>query len=157
MVAISLEGLPKWHSDKESACLCRRHKRCRFEPWVRKIPWSRKWQPTLVFLPGKFHGQGNLVDCSPWGHKESDTTAHAQRQRQLLIRPDKSLPYYWGKSLLSLLMLYTYDEVSLISVGNTNSSHPGVSSGKCPRVSFSVFFHQPWLVSLHTHAHSLIS
>ena len=35
---------------------------------------GRKWQPTPVFLPGKFHGQRSMVGCSPWGHKESDTT-----------------------------------------------------------------------------------
>ena len=45
-----------------------------FDPWVGKIPWSRKWQPTPVFLPGKFHGQRSLVGCSPWGCKESYTT-----------------------------------------------------------------------------------
>ena len=33
---------------KESACQGRRHKRCGFDPWVRKIPWSRKWQPTII-------------------------------------------------------------------------------------------------------------
>ena len=32
-----------------------------------KILWRRKWQPTPVFLPGKFHGQRSLVGCSPWG------------------------------------------------------------------------------------------
>ena len=37
---------------------------------------GRKWQPTAVFLPGKFHGQRSLVDYSPWDHKESDTTKH---------------------------------------------------------------------------------
>ena len=31
-------------------------RRCRFDPWVRKIPWSRKWQPTPLFLPWKSHG-----------------------------------------------------------------------------------------------------
>jgi len=41
-----------------------------FDPWVRKIPWSRKWQPAPVFLPGKFHEQRSLVGCSPWGHRE---------------------------------------------------------------------------------------
>ena len=46
----------------------------RFDPWVRKIPLSRKWQPTPVFLPGKSHRQRNLVGYSPWGRKESDTT-----------------------------------------------------------------------------------
>ena len=44
-----------------------------FDPWVGKIPWRRAWQPTPVFLPGKFHGQRNLAGCSPWGHKEPDT------------------------------------------------------------------------------------
>ena len=44
-----------------------------FNPWVGKIPWRRKWQPTPVFLPGGSHGQRSLADYSPWGHKESDT------------------------------------------------------------------------------------
>ena len=44
--------------------------------WVGKIPGSRKWQPAPVFLPGTFHGQRSLVDYSPWGLKESDTTEH---------------------------------------------------------------------------------
>ena len=35
---------------------------------------SRKWQPTPVLLPGKSHGQRSLGGCSPWGHKELDTT-----------------------------------------------------------------------------------
>ena len=45
-----------------------------FQPWVRKIPWRRKWQPTPVSLPGQSHGQRSLVGCSPWGHQELDTT-----------------------------------------------------------------------------------
>ena len=48
--------------------------RPRPDPWVGKIPWRRKWQPTLVFLPGEPHGQRSLVGYSPWGLKESDTT-----------------------------------------------------------------------------------
>ena len=43
-----------------------------FDPWVRKIPWRRKWQPTSVLLPGKSHGQRSLVGCGPWGQRESD-------------------------------------------------------------------------------------
>ena len=42
---------------KESACQCRR---IRFDPWVGKIPWCRKWQLTPVFLLGKFHGCRSL-------------------------------------------------------------------------------------------------
>ena len=41
--------------------------------WER-LPWRRKWQPTPVLLPGKFHRLRSLVGYSPWGHKESDTT-----------------------------------------------------------------------------------
>ena len=44
------------NSDKESACKCRR---C--DPWVWKILWRRKWQPTSVCLHGKYHGQRSLV------------------------------------------------------------------------------------------------
>jgi len=52
---------------KSRVCLqCRRP---RFDPWVRKIPWRRKWQPTPVFLPGESHGQRSLVGYSPRGHK----------------------------------------------------------------------------------------
>ena len=47
---------------------------CGFDPWVRKILWRRKWQPTLVLLPGKFHGWRSVVGYSPWGRKELDTT-----------------------------------------------------------------------------------
>ena len=48
-----------------------------FDHWVRKFPWRRKWQPTPLFLPGKFHGQKSLGAYSPWGHKESDMTEHS--------------------------------------------------------------------------------
>jgi len=53
---------------------CRRHRRHGFDPWVRKILWRKKQQPTPVFLPRKSHGQRSLVGYSPWGHKELDTT-----------------------------------------------------------------------------------
>ena len=65
---------PGGPNGKESLCQCRRLKRRGFNPWVRKIPWSRKWQPTPVFLLGKFHGPRSLEGCSPWGCKEPDTT-----------------------------------------------------------------------------------
>ena len=55
-----------WHNGKESNCQCRRHG---FNPGVRKIHWRRKWQPTPVFLPGKFHGQRSLMGYSLWGCK----------------------------------------------------------------------------------------
>ena len=62
---------------KEPTFQCRRH---RFNPWVRKIPWRRKWQPTPIFLLGEFHGQRSLADYSPKGSKESDTTEQQSKQ-----------------------------------------------------------------------------
>ena len=65
---------PGGASVKEPACQCRRHKRCGFDPWVWKISWRRAWQPTPVFLSGKFHRQRSLVGYTPWGLKELDKT-----------------------------------------------------------------------------------
>ena len=78
-------GFPGITSGKESTCQCRRHKRRRFDPWLGKIPWRRKWQPPPVFLPGKFSGQRSLVSCSPRSYKESDTTEH-NTQNKILFK-----------------------------------------------------------------------
>ena len=67
-------GFPGGTSGKDLTCQCRRHKRCRFDPWVGKIPWRRAWQPTPGFLPGESHGQRSLAGYSPQGCKELDTT-----------------------------------------------------------------------------------
>ena len=50
---LTKRDFPGRASGKELACQWRRHKRCRFDPWVRKIPWRKAWQPTPVFLPGE--------------------------------------------------------------------------------------------------------
>ena len=68
------QGLTGGSGGKEPACQCGRHKRYRFDPWVRKISWRRVWLSTAVLLPGESDGQRCLVGYSPWGHKESDTT-----------------------------------------------------------------------------------
>ena len=44
-------------------------------PWVGRMPWKRKWEPTPVSLPGKSHGQRSLADCSPWGCKRVRQTS----------------------------------------------------------------------------------
>ena len=49
-----------------------------FKPWVKNFSWRKKSQPTPVIFPGKSHGQRSLVDYSPWGPKESDTTERLQ-------------------------------------------------------------------------------
>ena len=67
----NLAGLPWWLKQSSISPQFRRH---RFNPWVGKIPWRRKWQSTPVFLPGESHGRRSLVVNTPWGHKDSDTS-----------------------------------------------------------------------------------
>jgi len=59
--SVKLLGNPQWLSGKSMHLQCRRHRRYRLDPWVGKIPWRRKWQPTPAFLSGKSHGQRTLV------------------------------------------------------------------------------------------------
>ena len=96
----------RWYSSKESACRCRRCKRWGFDPWVRKIPWRRKWQPTPVFL------LGNPTDRGPWqatvhGIAESDTTewlstctrahthTHTHTYTICVLNPNASVWWLW--------------------------------------------------------------
>ena len=69
-----LNCFPGGPSGKEPACQCRGHKRCRFDPWLGKIPWRRAQQTNIVFLSGESHGQRSLVGFRPQGRKESDMT-----------------------------------------------------------------------------------
>ena len=73
------EGSPGG-STTESTCNCR----LRFHPWIRKIPWRRKWQPTPVFLRGKSHGQKSMECYSSWGHRRvgHDLASKQQQQRR---------------------------------------------------------------------------
>ena len=68
---IMILGLPWGINGQESTYQCRRHG---FNPWVGKTPWRRKWQPTVVFLPGESPRQRSLAGHSKWGPKESDMT-----------------------------------------------------------------------------------
>ena len=104
------EGFPGGASGKESACQCRRHRKCRFTPWVGKIPWSRKWQPTPVCLSGEFCGQGSLASYSPWGCKESDTTE--QRTLSLCSYCMFPVTYLLGRYLL--IFFFTYWSINLL-------------------------------------------
>ena len=70
-MSVQIKGLPWWISGKDPVCQCRRW---RFDPWVRKIPQKRKWQPTPVFLPGKSQGQRSLMGHSPWGQLQESWT-----------------------------------------------------------------------------------
>ena len=81
--------LPRWLHVKESACQCRK---CGFNLWVGKIPCRRKWQSSLVFLPGKSYGQMSLAGYSPWCRK-SKRVRHNLVTKQTFI--SFSIPITW--------------------------------------------------------------
>ena len=101
-VELVVKNLPGGTSDKEPACQFRRCKRCRFNPWVKKIPWRRAWQPILVHLTGESHGQRRLVGYCPWGsqrvgHNWSDLAQHTAAHDILLSDENPvSLIYFFS-------------------------------------------------------------
>ena len=106
-------GLPKWLTSEEFTCQGGRRRRYEFGPWVRKIPWRRKWQPTPALLPGEFNGQRSLADYRPWGHKRkwtwfSDyTTTITHGSRNICFPPRASVPG-WEHRLLLLLSHFSH-------------------------------------------------
>ena len=88
------------------------YRRPEFDPWIRKIPWKSKWQPTPVLLPGKSHGQRSLVGYSPRGHKESDTTQWLNNNRRLAeatpVIISLQQPYSSGKKNVSTSFFWIY-------------------------------------------------
>ena len=74
---LSHEDFSKIYQENVINPLLRIHlpsRRCGFNPWIRKIPWRRKWQLTLVFLPEKSHAERSLAGYTPWSLQESNTT-----------------------------------------------------------------------------------
>ena len=122
------KGLPWWLSGKESACQCRRHG---FDPWVRKIPWRRKWQPTPVFLPGESHGQRGLEGYSPWGCKRVGHNIVTEQQqliqgKRMVFSTDKAGKKIWldsclGRANLTLTLLYTKKYLKLVHKPGTQT------------------------------------
>ena len=105
----------------------------RFHLWVRKIPWSRKWQPILVFLHGKSHGCRRLMGCGPWGQKrvrhdwvtEHTLTPLPPHMHSLLLYqylpPEWCICYNW----------WTYIDTSLSLRGLTLGVVHCISLDKC--------------------------
>ena len=120
--------LPRWGSGKESACQWRGGKRRRFSPWVGKIPRGTNGnQPTLVFLPGKFHGQRSLEGHSLEGCKESDTTenahTHTHTHSHSICQQNSASPKRPG--------LGQYRPASLISASTSGSGPTRESQARC--------------------------
>jgi len=115
------------------------------ETWVWSLgwedPWRRKWQPTPVFLPGEFHGQRSLAGYSPWGCKESDTTAQLTLSNE---EGDEFIIYAWNHKRwlterVSWFMQKGREFSSVVShgrrrdgMGETELRAQGMSSATCP-------------------------
>ena len=99
---VSSQGFLGGCSRNEAACQCRRHRRCGFNPWVRKIPWRRAWQPTPLFLSGKSRGQRNLsatvhrVAKSQTQLKQLSMFAHAH----YTCLPKSNAKFWWGCGII---------------------------------------------------------
>ena len=104
----------RWHNSKESTWQCRRHKRCRFDPWVRKIPWRRTWQATPVFLLGESHGLTSL--------------------QATVDRLGKSWPWLKGLTCTRTFMLFLKFMPVANSISSVQLSHSVMSNSLRPHV-----------------------
>ena len=86
-------GFPSGSAAKEPTCQCRRCKTSGYDPWVGKIPWRRKWQPTPVFFCEKSQGQRSVVG-SQLGRKELDMTECTRTQHSTYML---SVASQWGE------------------------------------------------------------
>ena len=130
--------LPGGTSGKEPACHCRRHKRRGFDPWVRKRPWRRAWQPTPVFSPGKPQGQRSLEGYSPkadtskapW-HTRTHPGSAQQLQRESSSLPAETALRAQLSVLLSGIMNVTW--VKVLASFSTEQSSINCSGSSGPR------------------------
>ena len=124
-------GSPPSAQQSRIHCQCTR---LRFNPWVRKVPWRRKWQPTPVFLPGKSPGQRHQAGYSPWGCKELDTTERLQTHTHIFSNQSSSVAtcftYYAATKHVNT---HIQDNNSTISNTPSNSDLPR--------------FPSPWLIA----------
>ena len=134
-------GFPRWLSSKEPACECKRRG---FDPWVRKIPWRRKWQLTPVFLPGKSHGQRSLAGYSPRGCKRVGHDSVTKQQQE-------EIPRFVNPSVIHLHFYFNW--LTIISTTKPIPYSGDVVSANWNRVDVfpwwfrisMIFFFQSWI------------
>ena len=118
-----------WQSGKESACQCRRPG---FNPWVGKIPWRRKWQPTPVSLLRKSHEQRSWVGYSPWGHKRVRHDWATNTQGRRIQMNSVLLPWTVVDYLVTSLYLFEWLLLAVVCFSLLSASRtPGTDSVWC--------------------------
>ena len=105
MLLSHYEVLTRWCSGKESTCKCRRCKGRSFHPWVGKIPWRGKWQPTPVFLPGKSHSRRDPTEPGGLQSIESQRVGPDWAQQQ---KPHLKIRYYTFKFSTKCFKLFVW-------------------------------------------------
>ena len=141
-VNISL-GLPRWCSGKESACQSRRGKRHKFDPWVRKIPWSRKWQSTPIFLPQKHHSRGtwwatiqgvtkSQTDLATKQQLASPCLGYCSRENLISLHSSLSTTFQHLCSSLLRTLLASYSNIKDQLLWGTPWFYPGFPLSHCP-------------------------
>ena len=141
-------------------------RRPRFDPWVRKIPLRRDWQPPPVFLPRKFHGLRSLVGYSPWDCKESDMTEQPALSLILCLPVifilsipvsyiydiGKMVSNSWGyKRNLARASIFTW--ISTFSLGEV---HPGILKNTHYFIVFIYTKMQHYFIALFSHSFSCL-
>ena len=117
---------------KESTCQCRRCRRHGFDSWMGKIPRRRKWQPTLILLPGKSRGQWRLVGYSLWGHKESDTTEYPRTHTHIAVHSKLKRDINWGNTeskAFVIVSMHHYLICSIVIKGRNKSTSQTLFAG----------------------------
>ena len=147
---------------KRNCLQCMRHRRHGFDPWVGKIPWRRKWQPTPAFLPEKPHGRRRLAGYSLWGHIESDMTEWLNRETASVLGfpggtsnteclPVQEAYEMWDWSVVSKIPWRKAWQPTPIFL-------PRGSHGEDPSGVYSVVLHRVWHDRSNlAHMHSLSS
>ena len=119
-------GFPGGTSGKEPICQYRTQKRWGLNPWVRKIPWRRAWQPTPVFLPGGSHELGSLAvgwQSTGWQRVRNNRSdlAHMQAHPLFDMKITVSFILHWYSIFFyyftfNLSGSYNYDIASILTL-----------------------------------------
>ena len=127
-----------------------------FDPWVLKIPWRRKWQPTPVLLPGKFRGQRSLVGYSTWGRKEMDMTECTHTHTHTHAHTLGSRTFYFSmySHMISGHILFTQmNDWQMTRLGNScyrrNFPFKKIQHAHPHRAAVCQLTHGKWLIRFH--------
>ena len=133
---------PRWCSGKEPACQCRRCRGQGFDPWVGKMPWRRKWQPTPVFsLHEKSHGQRSLEGYSPWVANSQTRLEQARTSTNASMGLGLGITLHkWGLELSPIQMQVCEDDFTQTGITFPWEGHQSLP-GDC---SDEVAAHSPW-------------